>query len=135
MEKYVILIDGVPQEPPVNKDNIINYNLNVEQLLIDGYKPLIEAEIPSVEEIRMYHFEYSETSTNVVEEVVFDETIQEAEERIARLEKEGKTAEINEKIAKLEQMVTDEILFGNEQNIQVYRGVIQGLKDTKEELL
>lgn len=56
---------------------------------------------------------------------------QEQEEK----QKQAKILEINNKIKELQEKSTYEILLGNEQNIQVYRGVIQGLKDTKEELL
>lgn len=85
---YVKLIDGQPQEPPVNKGNIINYNLNIELLLADGYKPLVPAEVPPETEIRMYHYEYEETETTVNELIVFDETTEEAEARIAKQERE-----------------------------------------------
>ena len=85
---YVKLIDGQPVEPPMNLDNHINYNLDIDQLIADGYKILVPAEVPGEEEIRMYHFEYTEDETYVYEEVVFDETIPEAEARIARVERE-----------------------------------------------
>ena len=76
---YVKLIDGVPVEPPVTKGSILNYNTNIDLLIQDGYKLLIEAEIPQTN--RMYHFEYTENSNNITESVVFDETQEEADER------------------------------------------------------
>lgn len=90
-QKYVKLIDGLPQEPPINKDNIINYNLDIEQLIIDGYKILIPAIIPPETEIRLYHLEYIENEDNITETVVFDETQEEAEERLLKTAKESKT--------------------------------------------
>lgn len=86
--QYVKLVDGKPVEPPINKDNIINYNMNIEALIADGYKILVPAEVPGSEEIRMYHFEYEEKAETIDEIVVFDETQQEAEARKARVERE-----------------------------------------------
>lgn len=96
-EKYVKLVDGLPQEPPVNKDNIINYNLDIEQLILDGYKILIPAEIPPETEIRQYHLEYIENEDNITETVIFDETQEEAEERLLKQAKESKTF-VNEQV-------------------------------------
>ena len=39
---YVKLVDGQPQEPPINKDNHLNYNLDIPQLIADGYKILVQ---------------------------------------------------------------------------------------------
>lgn len=86
--QYVKLVDGQPVEPPMNKGNIINYNMNVEALIADGYKILVPAEVPPETEIRMYHFEYEEKAETIDEIVVFDETQQEAEARKARVERE-----------------------------------------------
>lgn len=48
--KYVKFISETQIEyPPINKDGIFNYNVNVELMLADGYKPLIEAEKPQGE--------------------------------------------------------------------------------------
>lgn len=48
MIKYVKLIDKYNiEEAPVNKGNIINYYLNVDMVKKDGYRELIEFEIPS----------------------------------------------------------------------------------------
>lgn len=133
--QYVKFISNTEvQEPPQNKDNIINYNLNIDLLIRDGYKPLIPAEYPGDQEIRMYHIEYQNNPDDIAEIIVFDETQEEAEERVARLKKEQKTYEINQKIEELEKMVTDEILFNHEENVEVYREVIQGLKDTRDAL-
>lgn len=135
MTQYVKYINNTEvQEPPQNKDGIINYNLNIEQLLIDGYKLLVPTEYPGDQEIRMYHIEYQNNPNDIAEIIVFDETQEEAEERIARFKKEQKTYEINQKIEELEKMVTDEILFNHEENVEVYREVIQGLKDTRDNL-
>ena len=42
--KYAKLNNGVISFAPKNKGNILNYNLNVEEMTKDGYKPFIEAE-------------------------------------------------------------------------------------------
>lgn len=83
MTDYVKIIDDLPQFPPKNKGSILNYDLDIDLLIQDGYKPFVPAEIP--ETIRMYHFEYTETDV-IREVVVFDETQEEAEARIAEEE-------------------------------------------------
>ena len=133
--QYVKYISNVQvQEPPQNKDGIINYNLNVELLIEDGYKPLVPAIPPTEEEIRMYHFEYRNNSSNIEEIVIYDETEEEAQERIARLDKERKTQEINFKIEELEKMAQYDILYDNKENIQCYKDVISGLEETRDNL-
>lgn len=133
--QYVKYISNTEvEEPPINKDGIMNYNLDIERLIQDGYKELIPATIPPETEIRMYHFEYQENTNNIKEIIVYDETQQEAQERITRLEKERKTEEINNKIKELERMAVYEILNNNESNIEVYRDIINGLEETKNNL-
>lgn len=133
--QYVKFISNVQvQEPPINKDGIINYNLNIEKLIEDGYKPFVPAEVPPETEIRMYHFEYQNNTNDIQEIVIYDETIEEAEERIERVEKERKTQEINEKISELERMSQYDILFDNKENIQCYKDVITGLESTRDNL-
>ena len=56
-------------------------------------------------------------------------------EEIEQQQKERKIFEINEKISELEQKVTDEILFGNEANIKIYKDIIEGLKETRDSLI
>lgn len=82
MDVYIKLIDGEPCLPPQNKDDILNYNMDIELLIEDGYKRLINADIP--ETIRMYHFEYHEMEDTIEEAIVYDETQEEAEARIAK---------------------------------------------------
>lgn len=120
--------------PPVNdyERGILNYDSNIEQLIEDGYKLFIEN--PPQPSIRKNHVEYEETEQEILEVIIWEETQEEAEERIANEEKQAKENELEEKIKKLEVMVTDEILFGNDENIQIYRDIIQGLKDTKNNL-
>lgn len=133
--QYVKYISNVQvQEPPQNKDGIINYNLNTELLIQDGYKPFTPAVIPPETEIRMYHFEYQNNANDIQEIVIYDETIERAEERIERVEKERKTQEINDKISELERMSQYDILFDNKENIQCYKDVITGLENTRDNL-
>lgn len=82
-DRYAKLIEGNVEFAPVNKDGICNYNLDVDRMIADGYKLFIEAEVPPETEIRMYHFEYEENVDNITEVVVYDETEEEAEERMA----------------------------------------------------
>lgn len=61
--KYAKIINGVLTFPPRNKDNIINYCLNEEMLIEDGYKPIIEAIKPEGH----YKAEYVEEENRIVE--------------------------------------------------------------------
>lgn len=74
--------------PPVNKDGIINYNLDIERLIIDGYKLFVEAH-PELSN-RKNHIEYLETDTTIEEVVVWDETQEEADARELEVVKEVK---------------------------------------------
>lgn len=70
------------QYPPINKDGVCNYNINIDLLVQDGYKQFIEVEKPSTN--RLYHIEYEEKQETVTEVIVYDETQEEAEEREAQ---------------------------------------------------
>ncbi len=72
--------------PPKNKDNIINYNLDTELLIQDGYKEFIQAEIPQTN--RQFHITYVEDENNITETIVYDETQAEADAREAQQEAE-----------------------------------------------
>lgn len=61
--KYAKFENGVLTFPPRNKDNVINYCLNEEILIQDGYKPLIEAIKPNGN----YKLEYVEEEDQIVE--------------------------------------------------------------------
>ena len=65
MTKYAKLISETQiQFPPKNKGDIINYNLDIPQLIADGYKEFIEAE----KEIdKVYTIKYRETETQILE--------------------------------------------------------------------
>lgn len=132
--QFVKIIDGNIVEAPQNYNGIINYNLDEDLMRADGWKPLIPAEVPPETEIRMYHFDYEEKTNEIDEIVVFDETQEEAIARKARVEKEQKTDEINNKISELETMSQYDIIFGNEENIRCYQDVIKGLEETRDNL-
>lgn len=84
--KYAKFITNTKIEfPSKNKGSILNYDLNIEQLLIDGYKQFIEIERPVTN--RLYHIEYVETDV-IAETIVYDETQQEADEREIREKRE-----------------------------------------------
>lgn len=65
MTKYVKFISETQIEyPPKNKGNIINYDLNIEAMLADGFKEFIEA----AKEIgKAYTITYVDNPTNVTE--------------------------------------------------------------------
>ena len=118
---YIKLIDGIIQEAPKNKDNIINYNLDIEQMILDGYKLFVPAEIPQTN--RIYHIEYIETKDEIIEELIYDETQQQADIRETN-------EEIQEKLEYLHKLKLDnfdkpymvdsinDIMKGLEANIQ-----------------
>lgn len=83
--KYAKRIDDRHIElAPQNKGAIINYNTNVELMTADGYKMLIEAEIPVTN--RLFHIEYQETAKRIREIITYDETQEEADAREAQAE-------------------------------------------------
>ena len=105
MTKYAKLNEGVLEFPPVNKGSIINYNLNTELLIEDGYKEFIQAEIPATN--RMFHIVYDETEDTITETIVYDETQEEADEREAtQREQEFKTNFFNTSLGWIRRSVT-----------------------------
>lgn len=80
--KYAKLITETQIEfAPKNKGEILNYNLNVEQMLKDGYKPFIEA---NKEIGKSYNFSYEETESEIKEiitEIIPEPIDEEAERR------------------------------------------------------
>lgn len=91
MDRYAKLIEGSVEFAPKNKGSIINYDLDVEAMIADGYKLFIPAEIPITN--RMYHYEYVENTDNITEVVVYDETQEEADARELKNAKETKYSE------------------------------------------
>jgi len=87
MTRYAKLINDIITFPPINDYDrgIMNYNLDIPQLIADGYKEFIEVERPQT--IRFYHISYDETSSTIEEVIVYDETQEEAEARIAQQER------------------------------------------------
>jgi len=134
MDTYVKYIsESEVNEPPINYEGIMNYNLDIPRLIQDGYKKLIPVEIPESVN-RLLHIEYREYNDNIEEIIVYDETQEEADEREKQDRIRNKTQEINEKISELEIMATKEILNNNIENIQVYKDVINGLEETRDNL-
>lgn len=81
-DKYAKLVEGIVEFAPKNKGAILNYDLDVEQMIADGYKLFVPAEPPNSEEVRMCHYEYEESDSYITEVVVFDETQEEAQARV-----------------------------------------------------
>lgn len=57
------------------------------------------------------------------------------EEEQAEKEKQAKIAEINSKIEELEKESVHDVLYGNKENVKVYQDVINGLVETRDNLL
>lgn len=92
MTQYVKFISTTQIEyPPKNKGNVCNYDLDIQRLIADGYKELLQAEKPITN--RMYHIEYTNNTNNVAEVIVYDETQAEADARILANKKQEKIAE------------------------------------------
>ena len=93
--KYAKLTEGILEFAPQNKGAIINYNVNVELMVKDGYKEFLP--VPRPEQTnRKYHIEYVESNSSIEEMIVFDETQEQADEREAReREEEFKTKFFN----------------------------------------
>lgn len=82
MTQYAKLIENIIEFPPKNKGAILNYDLDVEQMIADGYKEFVPAEIPTTN--RRFHIDYVETEDKIIETIVYDETQEEADEREAK---------------------------------------------------
>jgi len=66
MKQYAKLISETELEyPPINKGSIINYNLNEEALLNDGYKEFVPAVRDEGEHYKQSY--YQETDTQILE--------------------------------------------------------------------
>lgn len=61
--------------PPKNKGTVINYNLNEELLLNDGFKPLLTIEKPNND--RFYEIKYEESENNIQEVINYLESEEE----------------------------------------------------------
>ena len=64
-DRYAKLVSGVLEFAPKNKDNICNYDLDVDQMIADGYKIFVPAVIDPTREY--VNFRYIETPTQIVE--------------------------------------------------------------------
>lgn len=93
--KYAKFIENKLEFAPQNKGTVINYNTNVELMTADGYKLFVEAERPETN--RIYHITYNETSNEIQEVIVYDETQEQANARELAEAKAEKYTENNEK--------------------------------------
>lgn len=65
MSNYVKFISETTIEyPPINKGETLNYNLDVEQLIADGYKEFVEAQ---KNPDKIYEITYTEEADKVIE--------------------------------------------------------------------
>lgn len=60
MQKYAKIIDGKVEFAPQNKGSISNYNLSVELMTADGYKPLVVIEEPTEKKPLVKYLETNE---------------------------------------------------------------------------
>ena len=60
---------------PKYKDGIFNYDLDIENLINDGYKPFIEIEKPITD--RKFEINYIENEENISESIIYLETEEE----------------------------------------------------------
>ena len=83
---------------PNYKDGIFNYDLDIENLINDGYKPVIETEKPIID--RKFEIIYVENEDNICESIVYLETEEEYQNRknneIIQLEIDLLNSQINE---------------------------------------
>ncbi|MBR1625512.1 MAG: hypothetical protein IJ681_00040 [Bacteroidales bacterium] len=64
---------------PTNKGSIFNYDLDIEAMTNDGYKPVIQAERPDND--RNYFITYAESNENITEIITYLETEKEYQNR------------------------------------------------------
>ena len=75
--KYAKLVNGEIEFAPVNKGSIINYNLDIDSMLSDGYKPFEGAEKPTTDRnFEIKYFENSEKITEVINYLESEEAYQ-----------------------------------------------------------
>ena len=100
--EYVKFIDEKTIEyPPVNKDGIINYNLDIDKLIEDGYRQLVPVDRP--ETTRMYEVRYKYDIT-VNEYIYYLETEEEWQERLFQEAKQNKLLENTTKRSALDRI-------------------------------
>lgn len=97
---YAKLINNQIEYAPQNNGAIANYNLNTEMLLSDGYKPLIECEIPIND--RNYEIVYTENNDNIVQSINYLETQEEYETRKNNEEKQLQLDFLNSRIQEID---------------------------------
>ena len=79
MTKYVKFISDTKIEyAPINKDGIINYNLDVDRMKQDGYKEFVKIERPDTD--RFYEVKYT-NGEKISEQIVYLETEEECQIR------------------------------------------------------
>ena len=83
MQKYAKLENNNIVFAPKNKEEILNYNLNIEQMTKDGYKPFVEA---NKEIGKAYNISYKETATKIIE--IADEILPPSETEIEQMERQ-----------------------------------------------
>ncbi|MBQ6516817.1 hypothetical protein IJI31_06520 [bacterium] len=96
MDRYAKITENGLEYAPKNKDGIINYNLDVDLMVADGYKLFIPIE-EYPETNRQFHIEYVENDDNITETIVYDETQKKADKREFNQLKTQKLSEASQK--------------------------------------
>ena len=97
MTIYAKLISGNEiEKAPNNKGSIINFGKNENLMKKDGYKKVIQVEIPETD--RQYEITYSEDGDYIYENISYLETEEEFQERISTGVKNAKIKELQEEI-------------------------------------
>ncbi|MCD7779121.1 MAG: hypothetical protein LUH05_00405 [Candidatus Gastranaerophilales bacterium] len=97
MTIYAKLISGNEiEKAPNNKGSIINFGKNENLMKKDGYKKVIQVEIPETD--RQYEITYSEDDDYIYENISYLETEEEFQERISTGVKNAKIKELQEEI-------------------------------------
>lgn len=92
MFKYAKLINGELQYAPTNKGSICNYNLDIELMKKDGYKPVTEVQLPTND--RLYKVVLKETKDAIVEQIEYLESEDEYNLRIKTSDFENQILEL-----------------------------------------
>ena len=131
MTKYAKYISETQvQFPPKTKGDIINYDVNYELLIQDGYKEFIE--VPRPDTNRMYHIEYAQGESTITEVIAYEETQKEADARELVNAKRDKQ---NEALYKANDFEQNGLVEHKNCVFEMSLSNRQNLKDTEEALI
>ena len=100
MDIYAKLTSSGIEYAPKNKGSILNYDLDIDHLIEDGYKPLILAEMPTND--RMFDLIYEESSENITQVINYLESEEEYNQRKSNEELQLQIDSLNSQINSLD---------------------------------